>query len=300
MSAAASDGSVAVAIIHFHHFPDVLDTIASALEQGVDPGMVCVIDNGSDDGFGAAVAGRFPGVTVVEKHENLGYAHAVNAGAAWATAQGAKRLLVMTHEVRLAPSALSLLTDGLARGSDRGVAATAPLVLRRSTQEVWSAGGDLDGQLMPVARSAFRDEPPSWVDGCCFLVDLAAFRAIGGMHEGFFLYMEEIDFFLRLADSGRSVAVIPEAGAEQEPGGMSLYFSVRNRVLLARRRGRPMLAARVAAEHALKAVVEAGLRKRSPLLRRQRLLGALHGVSAKRDGSAVLTGTSVRRIGAGR
>jgi len=52
-----------------------------------------------------------------------------------------------------------------------------------------------------------------FVTGACMLVRRAAFEAVGGLDERYFLYYEEIDLCRRLAHAGWETWLLPEAGA---------------------------------------------------------------------------------------
>jgi GT2 family glycosyltransferase len=80
--------------------------------------------------------------------------------------------------------------------------------------------GSLDaaGHVPPLRRSYERFVSPSksqrprtvdWVIGAAMLIRRAAFDAVGGWDEGFFLYIEDTDFCRRCARAGWEVAYVP-------------------------------------------------------------------------------------------
>ncbi len=223
-------------VVHFSRWPGVLDTVRDAIAGGIDPDRVVVVDNGSPDHAASEFKSLFPEATWLSGHGNVGYAGAVNLGIEALALRGCAAALVLTHEVRfdsdLPRSLLSAL--GVA-----GAGAAAPrLRLLSDAARVWSEGGDINRlTCLPRSRQHLDQRSPDWVDGCCFVIRVEDFFGIGGMYEPYFLYMEEVDFFARLRDRNLSIVIPSDSFAQQEPGGMSLYYATRNRILLARRIG---------------------------------------------------------------
>jgi GT2 family glycosyltransferase len=236
-------GRTMAAIVHFDRWPDVLDTIRQLPAQGVPYSRVLVIDNGSPPDVERVIADECSGVRWLGQLHNEGFGSAVNVALGLAGKEGAERLLVLTHEVRLGIDSLQKMVREMRNG---GLAAVGPLVARRSDpQVVWSAGGRLNRFLaIPTAIDHGRPlreernpsaDPVAWLDGCCMLLDIASSMEIGGFFEAYFLYFEDVDFFLRLKQAGKPFSVCHDAIAYQEPGGLDVYLATRNRLLLARR-----------------------------------------------------------------
>jgi GT2 family glycosyltransferase len=79
-----------------------------------------------------------------------------------------------------------------------------------------------------------------WVAGLFMLFDSAAFRAIGGFDEAYFLYYEDVDLCRRLRRAGRKVVYVPGAevihdarrGSRKELGLMRHHVASMLRFLL--------------------------------------------------------------------
>ncbi|MBD1872972.1 glycosyltransferase family 2 protein [Nodosilinea sp. FACHB-131] len=68
---------------------------------------VVVIDDGSTDGTGAAIAANFPTVTVLAGDGNLWWTGAIRLGMEYAIAQGANYIIWLNDDCRLAPGTLN-------------------------------------------------------------------------------------------------------------------------------------------------------------------------------------------------
>lgn len=205
------------------------------MQAGVPAHHIWVVDNSADKQMADEFEDLFPRVQLLNDHGNVGYAAAVNYGARLAKAAGLETLLVLTHEVRFPSTTIAALLAHLERSPASTAVAPRIRDLHDSTI-AWSEGGDLRPfRCLPVNRREWRGSEADWVDGCIFMLPLRLFWSLGGMHEPYFLYMEEVDFFARLRAEGGTVHVLENSFAQQAPGGMPYYLAVRNRIILARR-----------------------------------------------------------------
>jgi N-acetylglucosaminyl-diphospho-decaprenol L-rhamnosyltransferase len=63
-----------------------------------------------------------------------------------------------------------------------------------------------------------RERTAGWLSGSCFLVDLEAFRAVGGFDPGYFMYFEDVDLAERLGRAGYLHVYAPTAVVVHEGG----------------------------------------------------------------------------------
>jgi N-acetylglucosaminyl-diphospho-decaprenol L-rhamnosyltransferase len=68
-----------------------------------------------------------------------------------------------------------------------------------------------------------RDAPvdAAWVSGAACLVSRRAFDAVGGFDEGFFLYKEEEDLFLRMRRAGGRVLYLPSVRVRHDESAVA-------------------------------------------------------------------------------
>jgi GT2 family glycosyltransferase len=204
---------------------------------------VVVVDNGSEDGSPGVLRARYPGLTVIENHRNLGYTGGMNVGLRFARAEGAEYIWLLNNDATADRESLSrLIRVGEATA---GVGLLSPGVYDADSGAVHWAGTVLD-----VPRRVFVDvvdaekrgvgvaEGPMLLWGTAMLIKRAAAEAVGYFDDRYFAYVEDLDYSLRVINIGMETRVVRDArifhkGA-QSLGRMSPvrhYLLERNRYL---------------------------------------------------------------------
>jgi GT2 family glycosyltransferase len=216
---------------------------------------VVVIDNASSDETVALLREaetEHPHLTVHEMGRNAGYAAAVNA--AFARARG-RDVLLVNPDVELdnadAARALSRVLDREPR-----IGVVAPRLVGEDGEPQPNArlypslaamlGGTGAARIAPPLRRSYeryvapsrsgRARTVDWVIGGAMLIRRAAFNAVGGWDERYFLYIEDTDFCRRCIQAGWEVAFVPSV-------------SLRHRYPRASRTAGPLATSRVRRSH---------------------------------------------------
>ncbi|MBX6313099.1 MAG: glycosyltransferase family 2 protein [Isosphaeraceae bacterium] len=215
---------LAVVIVNYNGWPDVVGLVAGLAEAPeVQDGRceVLVVDNASDGPVPPEFAQGWPGVRLLCRPDNGGFAAGVNAG--W-RATTAPWLLLLNPDVVAGPDFLSRVLARLERLEHRpeGPPAVVGFGLRNAdgTRQA-SVGAEpslwrsLREPFIPRSRRKYqpgwrtRPGPVPWVTGACALVDGRLLEALGGMDEDFFLYYEEVALCRSAWDQGRRVEYDP-------------------------------------------------------------------------------------------
>jgi len=217
---------LAIIIVNYNTFVDCCSCVESILEHAVvDAGAIVIVDNCSPDGSGQKLAARFKDVRVVLSTRNGGYAAGVNLGVASLDAQFylvlnpdtlfrenhiQTALDLFAEQPRLGVLGLHMeYADGTHQDSARRFFSVLTILLRRTPLgRLRMMQGTLNEHLM---KAYWRDEvfEADWVTGAAFIVRKTAFQALGGMDEGYFLYLEDTDLCKRMWRGGWSVKAIP-------------------------------------------------------------------------------------------
>jgi hypothetical protein len=122
--------------------------------------------------------------------ENLGFGRAHNR--LWRESPAASRLLVVNPDALVAPHLLARLSRLADARPDWGAVEARQIPLEHPKQ---------------FDRATWQTP---WVTGACTLFDGAAFDALGGFDEAFFMYAEDVDLSWRLRAAGRRLYYCPD------------------------------------------------------------------------------------------
>ncbi|MGH8889837.1 MAG: glycosyltransferase family 2 protein [Acidothermaceae bacterium] len=198
---------------------------------------IVVVDNDSRDGTVDAVAAAFPQVRLDPTGANLGFARAVNRGAAGATTRW---LLLVNPDLRIDAGSLDALVDVARARPGHGLYAGRFIDTLRGTNEDSVAVVPSLGQLFGYAsgigtvarRLGWRSAPrraagatrPTEVaalPGTFLLIETDAWREVGGFVERYFMYSEDLDLSVRIGRTGRRPMYVPAALVHHEGGSSS-------------------------------------------------------------------------------
>ncbi|MCZ2803685.1 glycosyltransferase family 2 protein [Modestobacter sp. VKM Ac-2983] len=254
--------TVSVVVVSYESAADLpacLDSIDASASAMVRP-QVVVVDNASSDGSAELVESRYPEVRLVRAPGNLGFARAVNLGAA---AADGEFVLLLNPDATLRPGALEALVSFALDRPEHGLYG-GRVVLPDGTNDPSSCWGEMSlwslacfatGLSTLLARNRWFD-PESlgrWerdsvrevpvITGCLLLVQRAEWEALGGMDETFWLYGEDADLSRSARRKGLRPVVVPEAEIWHTKGASSAGSSkmplvMAGRATLIRRRWR--------------------------------------------------------------
>lgn len=205
--------------------PDLLLRCCATVRAADHPTRLVVVDNDSGDAGAEAVRAEFPEAVVLENPRNLGFAAAVNIGAAVGEAPW---VLLLNNDAELRPGALGALLEALR--ADPGAAGAGPRILHAEghlelsvgrTMSPWNEArfkalewlyADGRGPAAGHVRRRYRHRRRARsLTAACLLLRRRAWRQVGGMDEDFFLYAEDVDLCRRLTDRGWHLLYVPEA-----------------------------------------------------------------------------------------
>ncbi|WP_246109190.1 glycosyltransferase family 2 protein [Vulcaniibacterium gelatinicum] len=246
---------VCAVVVTWHPDPTALRDLLQAVLPQV--GHVLVVDNATPGEALPLLTAALPGCTLLRNRENRGVAAAVNQGAVWARARGARFLLCLDQDSLPAADMVErLLAAWQALSARHRVGAVGPQFL------------DLNNDRpAPFVRIGFpfnrklpaRDGQPVEADflitsGC--LIPLEVLEATGPMDEALFIDNVDVEWSFRARRHGYRLYGVPTACMRHRIGDHArrlgwglgevvvhspsrLYYMMRNRLLLYRRRATP-------------------------------------------------------------
>jgi N-acetylglucosaminyl-diphospho-decaprenol L-rhamnosyltransferase len=202
---------------------------------------VIVVDNGSHDGSGDAIAEQFPAVRLLRNADNRLYAAGNNQGAA---RHRGEFVCTLNSDTEVRPGALDRLVDWLLAHPDYGIAAPRLSDPDGSVQHACQRFPTLAtalcfdsfwGTFWPgrsvVARYLMRDfdhlqaadvdQPP----GACWVLRAVEWRQLGGFDEQLSLFYNDVDLCLRLRRAGRRIRYVADAEVMHHRGASTKNFA---------------------------------------------------------------------------
>lgn len=231
---------------------DLTRALIRSLKRHVTtPLEIVVVDNGSRQDEAARLREEFPGIRAIRSERNLGFAGGNNLG--FRVAQG-EYLLLLNNDTEVAEDTLHFLCETLDRRPELGAvcpkirffappraiqfAGYTPLTRITLRNALIGFGEEDDGRF-----DTPHDTP--YAHGAAMMVRRSALEKAGPMPEIYFLYYEELDWSVRIAEAGFRLAYDPrctvfhkESATTGQQSPLRSFYLTRNRLLFARRNQR--------------------------------------------------------------
>lgn len=216
------------AIVVTHNHADFLERCLDSLIPEVTRlgGEVIVIDNGSDDAS-TAIAGHYQEVQLHVNPERRGFAANCNYGMALAQGQ---YLLLLNPDTEVLPGALEnlsrfmddhpnaglcgaqlLFPNGQIQPSPRRFPTIGSFLARRTPLRIFLQNSRFNQRHLMFGLDYSQPQAVDWLLGACLLVRRQALEEVGPLDEGYFLYVEDIDWARRMLQAGWKVYYVPSA-----------------------------------------------------------------------------------------
>lgn len=231
---------VDVVIVPYRCRELVLRCLRSLREHPVTRGemVVHVVDNASGDGTVEAVRERFPEVRLRALEHNAGFSYANNLVL---RSSEAEYVLLLNPDTEVLPGALDHMLDVMAAHPGAGVSGcrlvrpdgTFDHATKRSAPDLLSALGHFTGLgrregatgRLSRYRAPYVDEHGAGeveaVNGAFMLVRRAALEQVGLLDEGYWLYMEDLDWCYRMRRAGWTIRYDGSVSVIHVKGGTS-------------------------------------------------------------------------------
>jgi GT2 family glycosyltransferase len=216
-------------IIVNHHSEAALRGCLESLPSSAHPLAleVILVDN-SGTALASGALDAYPGARLLETGANVGFARACNLG--MAAARG-RHLLLLNPDTVAHPGAVATLIGRLDACPEVGVVAARLLdpdgTLQYSCRRFPRALSIFFGRYALLTRllpgNRFSREylyldfdhatarEVDWVSGACLMVRRDVLARVGPLDDGYFLFVEDMDWCRRIRDAGYAVAYVPEA-----------------------------------------------------------------------------------------
>jgi N-acetylglucosaminyl-diphospho-decaprenol L-rhamnosyltransferase len=189
-------------------------------------GEVIVVDNCSDD-TSAEIAQQHPSVKLHINTERQGFSANNNYG--MALAKG-RYLLLLNPDTEVQPSALEtliqfmdthpnvgmcgaqlLFPDGTIQPSPRRFPTLGSVIARRTPLRIFLRQSVLNQHHLMGDLDHHKVQSVDWLLGACMFIRREVLETVGPLDEGYFLYVEDIDWARRMHDANWQIYYVPTA-----------------------------------------------------------------------------------------
>lgn len=218
---------ISVITVTHNHGP-YLDRCLKALIPEVESlgGEIILVDNLSDD-ESAAIACKYPQVKLHINEQRRGFS--ANNNFAMSKAQG-RYILLLNPDTEVLPGALKTLSqfmeehpqvglcgarllfpDGKIQPSPRRFPNFGSVIARRSPLRIFLKDSSFNRRHLMQDIDHTQAQAVDWLLGACLFIRREILETVGPLDEGFFLYVEDIDWALRIHQAGWQVYYVPGA-----------------------------------------------------------------------------------------
>lgn len=251
---------VAIVILNWNGKTDTLECLQSIQKLTVENFELStiVVDNASTDDSVKEIKNKFKHVEILENKKNLGFAGGNNTGMRYAISKGADFVLVLNNDTIVDKDLVIFFLKGAEKYKNAGI--ISPKIYfapgfefhkdRYTNSEkghvIWYAGGIIDWDNVIAANREVDDvdvgqhssEEIDFATGACIFIRREVLEKVGYLDEKYFLYLEDVDFSVRVKKAGWKVILYPEAKlwhkvsqSSEIGGGLNDYYLSRNRLL---------------------------------------------------------------------
>lgn len=235
--------NVGIVISNYNGWQDTVQCLESLQKQTYRDFEIILLDDASTNDSVQQLQKHLTENTVFLPQEaNSGFAAVNNVGMRRALADGCDWVLLLNNDTVVAPDFL----ETLLRETPAGAVSCPKMLFLDPPDEIWFAGGELDRATGKVKHlgghekdgPAFADKKQvSFITFCCVLLPRQVVEEVGFLDETLFMYCEDVDYCIRLADAGVPMWLLPDARIWHKAGGsaggmLSVYYITRNTLYL--------------------------------------------------------------------
>lgn len=235
--------NVGIVISNYNGWQDTVQCLESLQKQTYRDFEIILLDDASTNDSVQQLQNHLTENTVFLPQEaNSGFAAVNNVGMRRALADGCDWVLLLNNDTVVAPDFL----ETLLRETPAGAVSCPKMLFLDPPDEIWFAGGELDRATGKVKHlgghekdgPAFAEKKQvSFITFCCVLLPRQVVEEVGFLDETLFMYCEDVDYCIRLADAGVPLWFLPDARIWHKAGGsaggmLSVYYITRNTLYL--------------------------------------------------------------------
>lgn len=237
-----------IILLNYNNFKDSIETLESLEKINYSNFRIVVIDNYStNDSYEELKEySKKHKFILLSTDSNLGFAGGNNFGLKYLEDKPGEYILLLNNDTVVSENFLQILVDSLESNKNAALAG-GTIFCHHNQKEIWYASGriinwrglavhEFKGEEKNILELGFV-RTTDFVTGCMLLIRKDVLKHVGFLDEKYFMYLEDIEFNLRVKRFGYNILYVPQSVIYHKVLGESkskfkLYYSVRNRLLL--------------------------------------------------------------------
>ena len=199
--------TVAIIMLHYGTLQNTQSAITSLFSH-FNNFALFLVNNTHEDL--APLKKKYPTLTLLNPSQNLGFSAGVNLGIKSAQKRKYQYVLLLNNDIQILQGTLMQLLKTLNSAPDIGV--VAPL-LKHALGYDW--GAKLSKWSGLLKHTNFPNPPKTTITvshlaAAAILLPMRVIEKVGYFDERYFMYYEDVDYFLRLTRAGYKALITPE------------------------------------------------------------------------------------------
>lgn len=211
---------VSIILLNYKNYNDTIKCLES-LEKVKYPNLsIIVVDNNSEDDS-LAILKKYENdrVKVIESGFNGGFAFGNNFGIRKALEDESDYVLLLNNDTVVDCDFLTPLLHVAENNKNVGIV-SARIMFYPDIDKIWYAGGKVDWENLRAIHFGLKEEisekylqkrSVDFASGCCMLIPRNTIKKVGLLPEEYFMYYEDMDYCIMVADKGLTIEYVPES-----------------------------------------------------------------------------------------
>jgi GT2 family glycosyltransferase len=207
---------VAVVILNYLHHHDTISCLSSLFKSDLpSSSQVICVDNSPNGDSLIAIKKAYPGIQLIKSDKNLGFAGGNNLGIKSALKLGADYILIINPDVTVGRSFFGPLLSVFSKSPKVGLVAPA-IRHYQNDQLFFGLEGYVDWRFAAAKHINLRQlsskklRASQFVTFACVLIKSEIFQKVGFLDEGYFMYLEDVDYCLAAGKAGYKIYLNPK------------------------------------------------------------------------------------------
>ena len=203
-----------IVLINFNSLDDTIECLNSVFKSNGGIPFVVVVDNASNNQYEIkSQLSFYPQLKIILNNTNIGFGRANNIGIDWIFDNiKCDYIYILNNDTTINKDSILIMSEFLSKQSSE-IGMVAPKILvYNNPDEVWYEGADIDfKKVTPCTKSTTISNHTKFASGCAMFFRYESLKKIKGFDPFFFMYDEDVDLCLRMAEEDMIIYYLPSS-----------------------------------------------------------------------------------------